>query len=164
MNRDIFTCGHRHGPRNQPCHSCHQYTLVRSMRGGHSEHQASGRQYSVIRTENCSTQPANAIGAVPFDLTFWHSLVPQPSLAFSVANGALMPGPSSSIASTTSSQVAGRSSRTLSAPRDLSFPAGAVRSILMARRSDSLVAVGALPIFLVVSSWVKAILHSPRSH
>jgi len=41
-------------------------------------------------------------------LTFWHSKVPQPTPSLAAASGAVMSGPSSSIASTTSSQVAQR--------------------------------------------------------
>ena len=71
-DRDIFTCGHGHSSGHKSCRTCKQHLSATSGCGSHANNQTGGRDYSVVRAENCCAKPSYVLCPVPLTMEYWH--------------------------------------------------------------------------------------------
>ncbi len=78
-DRDIFTCGHRHGAGHQRRHAGQQDLAAPLGRGGHAQDQAGRGDDAVVGPEHRRAQPADAVDQMSFAVQPGHVGAPARS-------------------------------------------------------------------------------------
>ena len=68
MDRDVFAGGHRHGAGRQAGDAGQEQAALRGVGRRHADQQARGRDDAVVGAEDGGAEPADAVGAVAFEV------------------------------------------------------------------------------------------------